>query len=450
MTFLKFFLLIIVAAFALASLPGAALASASDPARRVALDSAKAQAAELLSRGEADEACSLYLRLQREIPEDDEVILGLARAAARASRFNLAVISYEMLLEKHPREAGLYGELAHVYMLLGDRQGAERSAAMMRSLEGSAPEDTALALDILQERYNLWQIHGALRTGIIYDSNANLGPDSDLMELGSWRVQVDNAGEKASWGIYLGGEVDLARRFYRDSPWYVVGDVRAFWRGHERSSLADLHSQELQWGRGAVGLRHLTSKTLSEIRFKGEIFDYEFYQNVSALGPEATLLWAVRPNFHLISKASVEQRIYSRDSDRNGPYAWLGQYARFFFGADNHEFILGGRLLGAWAGKNDYSYLGWEASLRFVFKLPYGFEFSPFATYGQEDYSGPATVLESDNRRDNRLRLGAGLVYRINEAWALELTYQYSENDCNSELYEYEQHYISSGVAWNF
>jgi tetratricopeptide (TPR) repeat protein len=433
-----------------AFLSSTAFAATTDSARRTAVDSAKAEAAALLEKGDAAGAYDLYARLLRETSDDDAVNLGLARSAAKAKRFNQAVVAYETLLEKYPREAGLYGELAHVYMMLGDRESAERSAAVMRSLDGSSTEESSRALDALEDMYSLFQVHGTIRAGVLYDSNANLGPRSDSMDLGDWRVTVLNAKEKATFGAYVGADIDFARRFYRDSPWHVVGDVRAFRRGNENSGLSKLHSRESQWGRGAVGLRRMTSTTLAEIRVKAEIFDYEFYQHVGAYGPEGTFLWAASPALHMITKGGIDKREYSRDRKRNGAYGWIGEYARIFFGADNHEFIAGGRWLSSSADRHAYSYDGWEASARLLFKLPLGFELAPFTAYTAEFYEGPATVLERKKRRDERLRLGSGLTYRIDESWSLELNYQYSNNNSTSNLYDYDQHYVSTGVAWSF
>ncbi|MDR1124854.1 MAG: surface lipoprotein assembly modifier, partial [Deltaproteobacteria bacterium] len=131
-------------------------------------------------------------------------------------------------------------------------------------------------------------------------------------------------------------------------------------------------------------------------------------------------------------------------------YGWIGAYARFFFGVDNHEFLMGGRFLGADAERSAYGYTGWESTARLLFKLPCGFDLAPFAAYTWENYNGPATVLESGDRRDERLRLGSALIWRIDEAWSLELNYQYGKNDSTSDLYDYKQHYLSLGVAWSF
>jgi hypothetical protein len=318
---------------------------------------------------------------------------------------------------------------------------------MRESLGGG---ETSGLLEDLEKRYGQFQIHGKVRAGLMYDSNANMGPDTENLDLGNWRVNVPDAGRKKSFGAYFGADLDLGWRPMRDSGWWLVGDAKAFWRGNANRELDDLHSREAQWGRAAFGLRHMSSSTLAEVRLKGEIFDYELYQNVSAFGPEATFLWATHPAVHLITKGGIDRRVYSRDPERNGAYGWIGEYARLLFGADNHEFLVGGRFLGASADRNEYGYTGWECTARLLFKLPYGFELAPFAAYTWENYNGPATVLETKDRRDERLRLGTGLTYRIDESWSLEFTYQYSKNNSTSDLYDYKQHYVSTGIAWNF
>lgn len=437
--------------FFIALCSSAFAASTTSPIRRGAVEENKAEAATLLEKGKADQAYTLYMRLVREAPDDDEINLGLARSAARSGKWNQSVMAYETLLEKHPREAGLYGELADVYMRLGDREGAERSMAMLRSLDGKTTQaDTDKALDVMNKRYSRFQAHGRVRAGVLYDSNANMGPHSSTMDLGDWRVRVSGAEQKDTFGGYLGADIDLGWRLEQDSPWWLVGDAQFFLRGNTNDALDDLHNRESQWGRAAVGVRHLTATTLSELRVKAEIFDYEFYQNVSAFGAEGTFLWAVTPSVQLIARGGIDQRVYSRDEDRNGVYGWAGQYARLFFGEANHEFVIGARYLGAAADKKDYGYNGWEGSARFLFKLPHGFEVGPFASFTQEFYAGPATVLESRDRQDDRWRLGSTFTYRINEAWSVEASYQYTDNKSRSDLYDYDQNLVTLGMAWNF
>jgi opacity protein-like surface antigen len=154
--------------------------------------------------------------------------------------------------------------------------------------------------------------------------------------------------------------------------------------------------------------------------------------------------------YYTTTLAGLEQRAYNRVSDRNGQYYSAGQYGRFFFGEAGHQFLIGASYLGAATDKNRYDYDGWQALARFDFKLPYNFTLSPYASFGQEYYNGPATALETRDRRDDRRILGTDLTYAINDAWSLEFGYQYRNTDSTSNLYTYDQHVARMGVAWSF
>lgn len=423
----------------------------SDPARRTALESGKVEAAALLQRGKAKDAYELYRRLFLEEPEDDAVNLGLARSAAQAGRWNQAVMALERLLEKYPDEAPLYAEAARAYMALDDKPNAEKALAALRRLDASASrEDTDALLGKLEDRYGLFQAHGRVRFGILYDSNANQGPESNSMDLGNWRVTLDNAEAVESFAAYLGADIDLGRKFERDSPWWIVGDAQAQVRSNDNNDLRYSRTRQSLWGRGAAGLRRLSAETLFDLRLKAEIFDYEGYQHVSTLGPEAIFLWAVTPSVHLITRGGLDRRVYSRDPERNGAYYSAGQYLRLLFGEGNHSLMFGARYTGASTDRDDYGCEGWEGSARLSLNLPHGFELAPFVAFSQEFYHGPATVLETKKREDDKRRLGSALTWRINESWSVETLYQYSRNTSVSPLYDYDQHLISAGVAWSF
>lgn len=410
------------------------------------------RAAALLEQGKYDAAYEAFMRLLRENPDDDAVHLYLGRSAMRAGRYNQAVMAYERLLEKYPAESSLYGELAHAYMALGDRGSAQRALAAAGTLKDASGQKAGEnLLDSLEKRYSHWQAHGQVRTGILYDSNANLGPASSSMDLGIWRVEVPDAKAESTLGAYLGANADLAWKAERDTPWWLVGDVWAQARGNSNSALEDSHSRTSLWGRAAVGLRHLTSTTLFDLRFKSEVFDYEWYQNITAVGPEAAWIWAVTPQWQLISRGSLNARMYSRADERNGAYWSVGQHVRRFFGQENHEIVLGVSHVGAETPRHrDYGYHGWEFAARALFKLPVGFELAPFAAYEYDWYHGPGTALETDARNDHKWRLGAALTWNITEAWAVEAMYQYTCNASNSAIYTYDQSLVSLGVAWSF
>lgn len=433
-------------------LVSAAIAADDSPALRTAVGSAKADAAALMQQGKYASAYDMYMRLLREAPDDDEINLNLARSSMRSGRYNQAVMAYERLTEKYPSEPVLYSELAQAYMALEDRDSAERAMATMRSLNPNiSKSDNDRLLDSLEKRYDHWQVHGKLHTGLLYDSNATFGPSSTTMDLGAWRVSLPDSEAKGTFGAYLGANLDVGWKAERDTPWWIVGDAQGMARGNGDSSLDDVHSRTSEWGRAAVGLRHLTPTTMFDLRLKSEVFDYQWYQNVTASGPEATWLWAVTPSWQLITRGTLDSRAYSRDGDRNGAYWTLGQYVRRFFGESNHEIMVGLSYVGGnTPEKADYCYTGWEASARLVLKLPKGFELAPFVSFENDWYNGPATALETSNRLDQKWRTGAALTWHITDAWSVETSYQYTHNNSESPLYRYDQSLVSLGVAWSF
>lgn len=440
---------VFLAVWVLFGMAGGGFAGAThEPGKLTALEQAKAEAQTLLEQKKGQQAYDLYARLLREEPDDDAVNLGLARAAMLAQRPNQAVMAYERLLEKYPREDALHQEIAHAYSMLGDQEKAKSHLDRVGALGG---EDADSALAQLNTRYDRLQLHGKLRTGLLYDSNANLGPASNTISLGDFNnVRLSNAEAMPTMAAYLGAQLDVGYRLDQVSPWWIVGEGQFYFRGNSNGELYEIDSQHSEYGRVSAGFRYMGSQNLLDMRVKTEVFDYAFMQSVLGIGPEVTHVWAVTPQVHLITKGGVDIRTYSRVDDLNGWYGYLGQYARLFFGADQHYVTVGARYLASGVENSDRNFSGWEGSAGFTFKLPHKMELSPFVSYAQEYYFGPATALERDDRQDNRLRLGVGLSIPIAESWSIEASYQYSYNNSNSELYEYTQHLVSLGVAWQF
>lgn len=449
---MKTLLSVLVCMFCLTLLCPLALADETDPSRLAILEQSKAEALTLLNQGEFQQAYELYIRLLREQPEDDAINLGLARSAAMAGHHYQAVMAYQRLIERYPNTPGLYSEIARSYIALGDRPTAEYYTQRLRELDKNlTQQDVDRALDALEKNYTNFHYYGKIRTGFIYDSNANQGPSSNIMNLGVWNnVIVPEAQGKESGAMYVGADIDLSWRMSQNSSWWVVSDAQFYWRGNFNHDLNSTHIRESQWGRIGVGVRHLSDKSMFDVRIKGEIFDYEFYQNISTIGPEATFVYAVSPNTHLILRGGINQRFYSKDKNRDGVYGWVGPYIRHYLGEQRHYILAGIRYTGGNADRTDYSYNGWEAMTSLTFKLPYRLELSPYVIYGEEYYNGPSTILEREDREDKRWRLGASLIWRINETWSVDLSYQYITNYSKSPLYDYNQNMVTVGVAWNF
>jgi hypothetical protein len=426
--------------------PGGAPRSAED-AREGVAEEALAEARELLRSGRAGEAYRAYFSLLRADPGNDEVNLGLARAALAAEHPHQAIMAYERLLNRYPGDRMLCREIAQAYAAAGDAQ----TARLYLERDESLTEDSlGIFLGRLVKHYGRFQARGNLRFGAFYDSNANQGPDSDRLSLGGVSFNIPNAEKIPSGGLYAGGQYDAAWRAARSGPLWWVGDAAFYARYAASGALRDSERNYSQWYRAAGGFRWLSEKNMSDFRLKAEIFDYNFFQTVYALGGEYVFVHRVNPRFHLISRVTAEHREYVRSESYSGLYASFGQYARWYFGRDEHEFLFGGRLLTAKTDFDPYAYTGWELTASLRLKVRDGLELLPGVSYVRENYDGPGTVLETEDRRDERLRLSLGFVSRINERWSLEGAYHFTNNLSNSALFDYDRHMVSVGLLCTF
>ncbi|GHS87726.1 hypothetical protein AGMMS49957_08110 [Synergistales bacterium] len=406
------------------------------------------KAGTLAGAGRMKEAYRELFSLLREYPDDDEVNLALARVALAADHPHQAVMAYERLIMKYPTSAIFRREIASAYLALGDKTTAEYYLSFDPALDS---DSLGAALKEMGKRYERFHMRGSLRLGTFYDSNANQGLDSNRVNLGDWLVELGDSSKKiGTGGLYLGGNIDTSNRLSRVSPWQFVTDGAFYLRYGFSGSLQDEGQEYSQWWRGAVGFRHVGETDIFDFRVKSEVFDYDFDQTVYAFGAEAAFSHAVSRRWLLITRVSVDARNYVRNDAYNGTYGSIGQYAWWLFGTGDHEFTLGGRFIFGDANYKNYSYDGWELSAAFRFKLSDDLIISPSASYVWENYDGPATALEKENREDRRLRLGLSALKRLNERFSLEMSYNYTDNKSNSDIHKYDRHAVSLGCLWNF
>ncbi len=408
----------------------------------------KQYAAKLLDEGKNNEAYEAYSLLLLEEPTDLGINLGYARSALASNRLGQATIAYERLLTQYPNEPILLKELAYALAMQDDELRANMELA--KNPNASSEENADLLASWTQED-KITHIKGSISAGFIYDSNVNAGPASREIRLGMWDVRLsEEAEQQDSFANYITANIDVAHKINEDSPWWLTAKMGLYARYNYASELNDMHLSSSEYATGTVGIRRLTNNTMFEMNLNAQVFDYDFYENTFAIGPEVNFVYALTPKIHLITTASLNHRAYSDNSLYNGWYSSLGQYARFFVGNAGHTITLGGRYINASANEDDYSYNGFEASVDFTFILPYNLRLSTYFAYGEEHFNGIATALEEDNRFDQRIRTGASLMIPLSEAWEIALGYQYTNNYSNSEIYSYDQHLSTVSITWKF
>ena len=435
----------------------------------------KIRAVNLIAEKKYSKAYYEYIDLLRQNPLDDDVVLGLAISAEKSGRYNQAIMSYEIMQERHPENLAVLDGLARNQEFLGDKVSAEsikaqasesKLAAQTINYESAEQseikkEDQRSVLPKIQKAEDEKQektfiVRGNINTGIIYDSNANSGPSTDVLQLGNWNVFVPTAKEKETFAGYIGGGLNLAQRL--SGRLWLVADMAGNIRGNENSELSETHTRTTHYLRAAAGLRYVGNKTLTDVKIKSEIFDYDLWQNVVSTGLNVLFVYATTPNLFFGTTVTAEHREYSDSKERNGSHFNLGQYIRYFMWDKRYSLTINGSLEHEDSKDNyeysqyepNYGYDGWRAGFGFSAKIIDTLEFSPFAQIARDFYFAPATALEIRSRRDKKVSFGVNMDYKISDRWHVNTIYTYIDNSSNSELYEFDKYVVQIGTRYEF
>ena len=419
------------------------LAAAFAPARAGADGVSIDGAAALLASGKTDEAYGAYMALLREDPENYAVNLGLARAALASNRPHHAIMAYDRLLAKYPGDAALWRGMAEAYAAAGDGERAELCLARAEDASRGEPGRSGSSAPRFRKT-------ARLKAWVYFDSNANQWAGSSEIRVGSMTIRLLNSDRVETPGLYLGGRLDAVYRLSENGPWYATGGIAANLRYGFDGGLREIDRTYSQWYKVYAGVRHAGEANFFDFAVAAEIFDYDFYDTVYSYGADAVFLRAAAPRFHLITRAGISNRRYVRSMAQTGTYGYVGQYFRFIFGENAHEFTLGARYIGADADSAGYSYSGPEYSAFFNFKIGDNLEISPGVIYAEERYDAPGMPWESHDRRDDSVSYNLGVTRRLSKTASVEFMYQYLDNSSNSAFSSYDRHNASLGIAWTF
>ena len=443
--FLPLFVLCLCSFF----MPQQTLADTTRPGISLAEDQLKASARTALEKQQYETAYQLNMKLLRSDPDNDETNMALGKAAYETKRYTQALMAYERLSAKYPKDARWALFLARVYVKLGESESARRELALAKQLNPSiTDEDIDSAIGSMEKADARFSVHGRVTAGLVYDSNATMGPADEDFEINSWRVKMPGIGSKDSWGTFVSGRLEGGWRTAEDGPIWIMADTAFYKRFNFNRNLPS--NQEYGWGRVGLGARYVGTSTLFDLRMKGDIADQSKEVRANNWGPEATFVWLPIPRLQFITTAALDTRSYTNTDRRDGTYWWVGEYIRTIWGEAGHEVTLGIRLLNADTDYDDYAYRGTETSLSARIRLPYSFELKPFVSLRRQFYEGPATMLEKQERTDTLWSYGVSAAYSITEHFQAEVGWRHGSNESESPFYEYDQDVVTFGLTYSF
>ncbi len=164
-------------------LPRTAVASAAD------VTAVKAQASQLLEAGHARQACAILEPKLAAHSEDLVLRFLIGQCLAGERRPRAAIIEYRYILARKPQALRVRAEMASAEFAAGDTAAARTD--LQRVLAHPLPSAVRVRLQALLRtipRRPQWS--GGISLGLMYDSNADLGPLNNVVTLFGAPVQL--------------------------------------------------------------------------------------------------------------------------------------------------------------------------------------------------------------------------------------------------------------------
>jgi hypothetical protein len=411
---------------------------------------------------------SISTGVAQESPDEIQGRFDEALRAIGADRLRTARETLEALLAGNPSLHRARLELARVYYLQQDYASARREAQrVLDDPETPASVRTTLLaflaqIDADEKRQAVrHQWAPSVYGGLMYDSNVNIGPSKDVIDIGPLAGAVvspeSRPQEDLAWVInpaishvYNPGVRIESGEHTGSFLWQT--DLGAYYRGYLDETDFNLGVLTLRTGPAWVVPRRWRAWVAlqgDQVWFGGDSLAL-----FSALNPGIT--WAVGANTEITVQGAVSNRHYW-ESAEDGRDGWETEGAialtRYFnrrsvalqagvgysdFDADEDRFGYGapeahiGVIAEAWPGGIVYGRVG----------------------YTNYDFDSTEPLFPGISRDDDEWRYAAGFEHRFTagllEDWALQGSWIYNDNESNVPIFEYDRHVVNLGLARSF
>jgi|GEM_PF-1030206 len=408
------------------------------------------QARTLLAAGQAAEARALLEPLLAREQVDNQTLF-LAAMAAKAQGDWLGMKTYlNALLAQDPAAGGRVKlELAEALYRGGDTNGARR---LLNEVKASNPppkvgENIDAFLAFIQSGTPR-QFSGWASIGLLYDSNANQGPDVDTVLMYNLPFALDkDARGNSDWAMLLraGGNVD-----------HAINEQLALQAGasiartdYDTLSRFDVLSTSINAGPSykVDGLSFSLPYILNLVKIGHSEYPGNWYQISNGFAPQFG--WQVNNTMSVQGSLAWQNKRYRNNPERNGKALTFSPNVRL--GIDARSYATAGAYIGKETSGIQTSAnnsRGINASYYRVMAQNLNLYVSP--SWSQTNYDG-IEVAYGKGRKDKRLDLTANVNYALPQ-WGANVTLSYTRTNNHSSIamYQYKRDQLMLSAAKNF
>ncbi len=389
-----------------------------------------------------------------------------AMAAIEQERLRTARDRLTRLLAANPSLSRARLELARVHYLSGDYADARREAQRVLDDPDTPPavRTTVLAflaqIDADERRYaprHLWSpfVYG----GVMYDSNVNIGPARDVIDIGGLDfIVTPDSQETSDWAGVL--NVGIAHtynpgwRFDWDETQGTVvwqSELDAYYRGYFDETDFNLGVLTARTGPAWIvpGRWRAYVAVQADQIFLGD----ENLALFTSLNPG--IAWQLGDDWEVAVDAFISDRNYRGGDNfgRDGDYQSASVTVSRYFRERSLLVQGGGSYYNFDADAEPLSYDGPEVFAGVIAQAWTNGSLFARASYRWYDYDGVEPLFDVP-REDDELRITAGFQHDYREGWlerwSLIGSWTWTDNQSDVPIYEYDRHQVSLGLSRSF
>ena len=372
-----------------------------------------------------------------------------------------SIESFQTILSNKPALHRARLELAVAYMQTLQYREAEQQAQAVLDDPQTPPSVRVSILAFLaqlkKDAEQLIPQHDHkfnLSAGILFDSNVNVGPSSDVININGDLLDITSGQPVSDSALVLTAGYDHS---YRTGKALRFGQSTGmlFWqsgatlynRGYDEEGEFDLTVLSLRTGPAIV----TNSKLRGNIALQADHIRLGDEKLANYIGIQPSLTWAFDASTELTIDAEVTERDFEQESDQGRDAEYYAVGASLGKGYKNNTVGVqaGFEYFNTQAREAEYSNDGWGAYAGVNWQVkPEGSVFGRLS-YNESEYGGIVTGV-GKVRDEEEIQLIIGGKHMIANEFELSLLWMRTEAESNVELYEYERNQISFNVSSKF
>lgn len=409
---------------------------------------------QLIEQQRFEEAYELALEHRAELEGELAFDFLFGVAAINSGHLSEGIFALERVVMRRPAFTRARLELARGYFLRGEDIRADHHFEIVLAQDPPAPvvatvERFQQRIQARADRYTT-TVTGWLEAGIATDSNVNSATDADTVDTIFGPITLaDEAKEKGDNVLRTAGQVRVSRPVNPDQTVFVSGDIES--RNHDDEDDFDTLRAGVRVGTTFYGENLNTTLALRSQRF---YLDGDRYQDLD--GFSATLanplsartmaqigLQYLRLRYEERPNRDANMTLGSAGLTHIWEARWRPVTSFAIFGG--HESAL--ESTAAARANTERDLYGLNAGLM-LHPAP-EWRVTTRAQYRRSNYRG-VNILLGDTRREDFYQAAIEVDWMPTVNWRIGPSLQYSENDANLDLFEYDRTVFEIRARYSF